>query len=78
VIDGVWSTIGSFNLDRRSMFHNLEAGVVVLDREFGAAMEREFESSLAQCHEITPLEWSRRPWTQRLVQRFCHLFAYWL
>jgi cardiolipin synthase len=78
VIDGVWSTIGSFNLDRRSMFHNLEAGVVVLDRDFGAAMEREFESILAQCVEITPLEWRRRPWTQRLVQWFAHLFAYWL
>jgi cardiolipin synthase A/B len=78
VIDGVWSTIGSFNLDRRSMFHNLEAGVVVLDREFGAAMEREFESSLAQCTEISPIQWRRRPWSQRLVQWFAHLFAYWL
>jgi len=78
VVDGAWTTIGSFNLDRRSMFHNLEAGVVVLDPEFAGSLEREFEETLAQCSELRLEDWSRRPWTTRFAERFAHLFAYWL
>jgi cardiolipin synthase len=78
VIDGIWSTIGSYNLDRRSMLHNLEAGVVVLDPGFAASLEREFDACLAQCREITLPAWRRRPRPQRAMEWFAHLFAYWL
>jgi hypothetical protein len=33
-IDGVWSTIGSTNLDWRSFLHNDEINVVILGRGF--------------------------------------------
>jgi cardiolipin synthase len=78
VIDGVWSTIGSFNLDRRSMRHNLEAGLVILDAGFAAELERQFERDLALCHEITPAEWSERGTWARFMEWFAHLFSYWL
>jgi cardiolipin synthase len=78
VIDGTWATIGSFNLDRRSMLHNLEAGVVILDREFAGTLERQFESDLARCHEVTLAEWSQRSWSAMFLAWFAHLFAYWL
>lgn len=78
VIDGEWATIGSFNLDRRSMVHNLEAGVVVLDPTFAGSLEREFESTLEQCREVLPALWSRRSWGARFLEWFAHLFAYWL
>jgi cardiolipin synthase len=78
VIDGLWSTIGSFNLDRRSMLHNLEAGLVIIDGEFGAAVERQFADDVAQCREIDLVEWRRRRWTQRAVEWLMHSFAYWL
>nr|WP_319527890.1 phospholipase D-like domain-containing protein [Pseudomonas laurentiana] len=35
VIDGVWSSAGSTNLDWRSVLHNDEVNVVVLGTEFG-------------------------------------------
>jgi cardiolipin synthase len=78
VIDRHWTTIGSYNLDKRSMFHNLEAGVVVLDSDFGGSLEREFEASLQHCREVLLPLWNRRPLAQRLLERFAHLFAYWL
>jgi len=78
VVDGAWATIGSFNLDRRSMFHNLEAGVVVLEPEFAGSLEREFERTLSQCREVLAQDWARRPWTTRFAEWFAHLFAYWL
>src|SRR5208337_134841 len=46
VIDGIWSTVGSSNLDRRSFRKNLEMNVVVLDQEFGERMEKIFYSDL--------------------------------
>ena len=38
VIDGVWSTVGSTNLDWRSFLHNQEVNAVVLGTEFGDHM----------------------------------------
>ena len=43
VIDGVWSTVGSSNMDWRSFLHNKELNLVVLGREFGRQMEAMFE-----------------------------------
>ena len=43
VIDGVWSTVGSTNLDWRSFLHNHEMTAVVLGAEFGAQMREAFE-----------------------------------
>jgi cardiolipin synthase len=77
-VDGAWSTIGSFNLDRRSMLHNLEAGLVILDRDFAKSLEREFDASLEACREVDLRAWRRRGAMQRFKEWFAHLFAYWL
>lgn len=78
VIDCVWSTIGSYNIDRRSMFHNLEASIVVADRELGVRMQRIFEEERAKSREVTLQECLARPWPQRAKQWLCYLFRYWL
>ncbi|MGC8160076.1 phospholipase D-like domain-containing protein, partial [Salmonella enterica] len=36
LIDGVWSTIGSTNLDWRSFVYNQEINAVILSPQFGA------------------------------------------
>ena len=56
VIDGVWSTIGSTNLDWRSLVHNAEANVIVLDETLGREMERVFEQDVACARTITRAE----------------------
>jgi len=38
VIDGVWSTVGSTNLDCRRFLHNHEVNAVILGTEFGDRM----------------------------------------
>ena len=48
VIDGLWSTVGSTNLDWRSFMHNDEINAVVLGREFGARMQQVFEADLVE------------------------------
>jgi cardiolipin synthase len=78
VIDAVWSTIGSYNIDHRSLFHNLEASVVVVDAPFGARMQELFEGELEKSREVTLAECLARPWPVRARQWFCHLWSHWL
>jgi cardiolipin synthase len=78
VIDGRWSTVGSFNIDHRSLLHNLEINVAVLDRGFGAEMEAMFEQDLAQCEEIRPTAWARRSWLHRLLEHVAYWFERWV
>ena len=53
VIDGAWSTIGSYNLDNQSLLQNLEVAIAAIDDEFGALMNAEFEADIAVCHQVT-------------------------
>jgi cardiolipin synthase len=78
VVDGVWSTLGSYNLDRRSFLHNLEAGLVVVDREFGARLERELEVDFERAHEIDLGTWNARSRWQQVLEWTCYRFRYWL
>ena len=78
VIDGVWSTIGSTNLDWRSFLHNQEVNAVILGPEFGAQMQTMFEADLAASSRITLEEWERRPLGNRLKEITSRLWKYWL
>lgn len=60
VIDGMWSTVGSSNMDWRSLLHNAEANVVIVDRDLGTRMEEIFQRDLAQSEEVTLQQWSER------------------
>ena len=78
VIDGLWSTVGSTNLDTRSFLHNHELNVVVFDEAFGLAMESAFAEDLRLSTPLTLQEWEQRPLTERLKEWFASRFAYWL
>lgn len=68
VIDGVWSTIGSTNLDWRSILYNYEINAVVLSTTFGDEMEQMFEQDRAHSVEITRAKWKQRPMGRRMEQ----------
>jgi cardiolipin synthase len=78
LIDGVWSTVGSTNLDWRSFLHNEEVNAVVLGTEFGARMRAAFQGDLANSEQITLERWRRRPIHLRLKEMFARLWQYWL
>jgi cardiolipin synthase len=52
VVDGHWATVGSSNIDPLSLLLNLEANVIVLDEDFAADLEHEFELALADSVHI--------------------------
>jgi cardiolipin synthase len=73
-VDRQWCSVGTYNLDRRSLRHNLEVNLNILDREFSARLARAFETALSGSREISAAEWSRRPWLDRLRERFFSSF----
>ncbi len=78
VVDGVWATVGSTNLDWRSFLHNQELTAVVLGKEFGAKMRAAFERDLTVSEPVTLEAWQRRPVTTRAKEMFARLWEYWL
>ena len=78
LIDGVWATVGSTNLDWRSFLHNRELNAVVLGAAFGKQIQTMFEKDLAESDEITLVMWQRRPIQMRAKEVFARLWEYWL
>lgn len=74
VIDGRWSTIGSFNLDYRSIRTNLEVNVSVLDEGFAHLMEQSFSSDLEQSTEVDPQHFQHRSLAERAIESALYRF----
>ncbi|MBA6413175.1 cardiolipin synthase B [Parahaliea sp. F7430] len=78
VIDGIWSTVGSSNLDYRSFLHNDEINAIILGLDFAKVMEAQFRKDLSSAPEITLRDWKRRPLWQRITERLSWVIEYWL
>ena len=78
LIDGVWSTIGSTNLDWRSFLHNQEINAVILGQDFGAQMQRMFEKDLASSKRVTLDEWRKRSLGAHFKEQAARIWARWL
>lgn len=78
LIDGVWSTVGSTNLDWRSFLHNQEVNAVVLGKGFGERMRAAFLEDLAASKQITLERWQQRSPVERMKEALARLWQYWL
>lgn len=68
VIDGVWATVGSTNLDNRSFALNSELNVVTYDRGIAEQLEAVFREDLAHSRSVTYEQWKRRGVKSRLFE----------
>ncbi|MHB1213800.1 MAG: cardiolipin synthase [Thiobacillus sp.] len=78
LIDGVWATVGSTNLDWRSFLHNYELNAVVLGAGFGTQVQTMFDKDLAASDAITLEQWRHRSLDLRLKEWFARVWEYWL
>lgn len=78
VVDKVWSTVGSTNMDFLSLLTNDEVNAVILNREFAVEMENMFARDLADSKEIHWDEWKGRPYLPRVREWLLNLFIRWL
>jgi cardiolipin synthase len=66
-VDGVWSTIGSYNFDAQSRFNNLEVTVEILDADTADTLVRTFERDTSNADPFDEHVWLRLPWWRKAL-----------
>ena len=77
-VDGVWSVVGSSNLDRRSVVFNNEVDAIILGRDTASQVEAILRQDMAMSHEITLAEWRQRSVAERWDEVKARLWEYWM
>src|SRR5262245_19128222 len=70
LVDGVWSVIGTTNIDNRSFEHNDEINVAMLDRGVATRLTEDYERDVTESDVITVTRWRRRPLWEKIVGPF--------
>jgi cardiolipin synthase A/B len=68
VIDGVWATVGSTNLDNLSFAFNDELNLIVYDRGIARQLEQAFEEDRQASRRVTYEAWKDRGVRARLLE----------
>ncbi len=74
LVDEDWASVGSANLDNRSMSLNEEANLNVLNEKFVAAHIAVFEEDKNHSREVTLADWRNRPWEEKVRGRAFAIF----
>jgi cardiolipin synthase len=76
VVDDVWATVGSSNIDPFSLLLSREANVVVSDAQFAAQLRESLEAAVAAGGiRITLADLTRTRWYTRVAQWLAYRFA---
>lgn len=67
IVDDYWTSVGSTNLDYRSLHLNDEANLNLFDADFAAQAVATFNEDLKQCKPVSYRQWKTRPWRTRLL-----------
>jgi cardiolipin synthase len=75
LVDGLWSLIGSANLDPRSLRLNFELNLEIYDYQFTGLLERHYLNALSRSREITLEEMDGRSLPEKLRDGAAKLFS---
>lgn len=75
LVDDQFSSVGTANLDNRSMRLNFEVSIVVLDEDFASQVASMLEVDFEECRLATHQDYLERPWWFRLAVRLARLAA---
>ena len=78
IIDGVWSAVGSANMDWRSFLHNEEVLAVIVGQDFAKQLETVFSKDIGASRRVNLDEWKKRPLLARVKEWTARLIEYWL
>ncbi|HYF50273.1 MAG TPA: DUF2062 domain-containing protein [Planctomycetota bacterium] len=77
-IDDIWSMVSSYNLDHRSLLHNLEAGVLLLNRPVAHALRDQLMIDITRSREVLLEQHQSRSWREALLEGLAYQLRYWL
>ena len=75
MIDDVFSTIGTTNLDFRSLQTNFEINAFIYERKFTRLILKHFINDLRNSREIKLTDWEKRPWHFKLRESLAHIVS---
>ncbi len=75
IVDKIFSTVGTTNLDFRSLETNFEVNAFIYDERFTSELERQFKTDLKNSREIKLEEWLQRKWHFKLRESLAHLVS---
>lgn len=75
IVDEVFSTVGTTNLDFRSLETNFEVNAFIYDENFTSELEMQFKTDLKNSREIKLDEWKQRKWHFKLRESVAHLVS---
>jgi cardiolipin synthase len=75
VADDKVTTVGSVNIDHRSISQSFEVTAFMYDREMASQQKQIFVDDLQHCHEIKIDEWRQRSKWEHIKESVCRLGA---
>jgi cardiolipin synthase A/B len=70
VVDGLWSVLGTTNMDNRSFEHNDEVNVAICDADVATRLLADYQRDMLDSEEVTLDRWRRRPLWEKIVGPF--------
>lgn len=75
VSDDDTATVGTINLDYRSLYLHFECGTFIYNNSVVDKIERDFQQTLAKCHKVTLIEVKNRSLLTKISGHVLRLFA---
>lgn len=75
VIDDVFSTVGTTNMDYRSFNINFEINAIIYNKEKSLELKSHFFEDLKESEAIDKERWLNRPKIEKLKESYCRLWA---
>jgi cardiolipin synthase len=75
LVDGEWASVGSANLDNRSLYLNFEANCLLYAPDLVAELEGAFAEDLRHSIRLNPQVFARRPLAGRVVENASRLLS---
>jgi cardiolipin synthase len=75
LVDGKWASVGTANLDNRSLHLNFEVNCLFYSSKVVAELEEAFLRDLSYSIRLEPSVYARRPFAGRLLENACRLLS---
>ena len=73
--DGQWASVGTANLDNRSLALNFEVNCLIYTPAAVEALERQFLCDLENSVQLEPKKFARRPRLGKMLENVCRLLS---
>src|SRR5947208_4869838 len=75
LVDSAWASVGTANLDNRSLHLNFEVNCLIYSPAAVAELEEAYQHDLTTAIRLKPRVYAHRPLASRLVENACRLMS---